>query len=173
MVWKQIEATPPHLTYLILTSFLISYTLFARFIRNRLHLSEPPLALLAGIILGPAALGWLNPNSCAPQGCTDKVHDELGGWDWGDNILQEVTRVILGIQVFTIGVELPKFYASRHWKSVGILLGKSEIIVDSPKTCQKALSMHCATEERSHVQYISLNDRRSQLPQRFKNTGRV
>lgn len=37
--------------------------------------------------------------------------------------MQEATRVIVGIQVFAVGVELPKFYASRHWRSVGILLG--------------------------------------------------
>jgi len=112
MVWEQIEATPAHLTFLLLSGFLISYTLFAKFIRNRLHLSEPPIALLVGIILGPRVLNWLNPNESGG-----------GGWGWGDDVIQETTRVILGIQVFTIGVELPKYYASRHWRSVGMLLG--------------------------------------------------
>lgn len=132
MVWKQIEATPPHLTYLLLTTFLLLYTLFARFVRNRLHLSEPPLALLTGIILGPVALGWLNPNSCRKEGCLDQEHDPIeGGWGWGDDILLEVTRVILSIQVFTIGVELPKYYASKHWKSVGMLLGMFDLSRES------------------------------------------
>ncbi|KAK1070820.1 hypothetical protein LTR12_009969 [Friedmanniomyces endolithicus] len=113
MVWEQIEATPPHLTYLLLSTFLISYTLFASFIRNRLHLSEPPIALVLGILLGPRVLGWLSPHVDVPD----------GGWGWGDDVIQETTRVIVGIQVFAIGVELPKFYASRHWKSVAMLLG--------------------------------------------------
>jgi hypothetical protein len=37
--------------------------------------------------------------------------------------VQETSRVIVGIQVFAVGVELPKYYASRHWKSVAMLLG--------------------------------------------------
>ena len=55
--------------------------------------------------------------------------------------MQEATRVIVGIQVshwsqhcdlnedadaqqvFAVGVELPKFYASRHWRSVAMMLG--------------------------------------------------
>lgn len=122
MVWDQIEPTPSHLTYLLLSGFLISYTLFTNFIRNRLHLSEPPIALILGIILGPRGLGWLTPNFCGVNGC-NKSADGLGGWGWGDNVVQEATRVIVGIQVFAIGVELPKFYASRHWRSVAMLLG--------------------------------------------------
>ena len=31
--------------------------------------------------------------------------------------------MIVGIQVFAVGVELPRFYFSRHWKSVAMLLG--------------------------------------------------
>ena len=37
--------------------------------------------------------------------------------------VQETTRVIVGIQVFAVGVELPKYYASRHWRSVAMMLG--------------------------------------------------
>lgn len=124
MVWDQIEATPAHITYLTLTSFLIAYCLFTTFIRNRLHLSEPPIALLFGIILGPRGLGWLTPSFRATNG-PDWVSDSdgIGGWGWGDDVVQEAARVIVGIQVFAVGVELPKFYAGRHWKSVGMLLG--------------------------------------------------
>lgn len=86
MAWSQIEATPPHLTYLILSGFLLAYTLFATFIKNRLHLSEPPIALLSGIIVGPRGLGWLNPsltgvNGGPVDGAADPV---IGGWGWGE-----------------------------------------------------------------------------------------
>ncbi|OQO10372.1 hypothetical protein B0A51_17312 [Rachicladosporium sp. CCFEE 5018] len=121
MVWSQIEFTPAHATYLLLSIFLITYALFEKFIRNRLHLSEPPIALLIGIVLGPRLLGWIAPNYCGVNGCAGGP--SIGGWELGDNIVQEATRVIVGIQVFAVGVELPKFYMARHWRSVAMLLG--------------------------------------------------
>lgn len=121
MVWDVIEATPPHVTYILIPTFLISYTLFARFIRNRLHLSEPPIALLFGVLVGPRVLGWFTPSICDVNGCSDK--SAIGGWEWDDTVLQEATRIIVGIQVFAVGVELPKYFMSRHWRSVAMLLG--------------------------------------------------
>ena len=109
MAWidKQLEPTPAHLLYLILSIFLILYTLFSQFIRNRLHLAEPPLATLVGIAFGPRGADLINPRS----------------WGWGDNVTQEASRVIVGVQVFAVGVELPRKYFKRHWKSVAMMLG--------------------------------------------------
>ena len=92
--WKQFEATPPHLAYLILSLFLIIFALFTKFIRNTLHISEPPLAVLVGILLGPAVLGVITPRE----------------WGIEDNIMQEVTRVIVGIQCFAVS----NFQDSSH-----------------------------------------------------------
>lgn len=61
MVWSQFEPTGPHLSYLVITSFLIVYALFSYMIRNRLHLSEPPLATLFGIIVGPRGFNAITP----------------------------------------------------------------------------------------------------------------
>ncbi|KAL9105324.1 MAG: hypothetical protein Q9227_009491 [Pyrenula ochraceoflavens] len=104
---EQFEPNPPHVTYLALSLFLILYALFSRFIRNRLHLSEPPLAVVFGIIFGPFVLDILSPRK----------------WGLGDNVVQETTRLIVGIQCFAIGIELPKFYFSGHWRSVLMMLG--------------------------------------------------
>ncbi|KAL8714972.1 MAG: hypothetical protein Q9225_006465 [Loekoesia sp. 1 TL-2023] len=103
---KQLEPTSAHFTYLILGTFLLFYAFFSDFIRNRLHLSEPPLALLVGIIFGPNVLNVVNPES----------------WHWQDTVTQEATRVIVSLQVFSVGLELPKAYFSRHWRSVGMML---------------------------------------------------
>ena len=103
---KQLEPTAAHFTYLILSVFLIIYSFFSAFIRNRLHLSEPPLATLVGIIFGPQVLDVVNPQA----------------WHWEDTVTQEAARVIVSLQVFSVGVELPKAYFSRHWKSVGMML---------------------------------------------------
>ncbi|KAK2610254.1 hypothetical protein N8I77_003702 [Diaporthe amygdali] len=109
-MWSQLEPTPPHLTYLTLSIFLIAYSLFSLLIRNRLHLSEPPLAVLFGILLGPSLLNVLSPHR-----------------DWGldDVFTQEFTRVILGVQCFAVGIELPAHWFSRggHRASVLWFLG--------------------------------------------------
>ena len=49
------------------------------------------------------------------------------GWAGGspgitDVITLEFTRVVLAIGVFAIGVELPKAYMFRHWRSLLFLL---------------------------------------------------
>ena len=107
MTWPQIEPVSSHLTYLVLSAFLIAYALFSELIRNRLHLSEPPLATLVGIIFGPRGIGVLDPAS----------------WSWQDHVTQEFTRIVVGVQVFAVGVELPRRWLSRHWRSVAIMLG--------------------------------------------------
>ena len=104
---KQVEPTPPHLTYLVVSAFLLIYALFSSFIRNRLFLAEPPLATLVGIMFGPQCINLLNPTK----------------WGMADNITQETARLIVGLQVFSVGVELPKMYFNRHWKSVLMMLG--------------------------------------------------
>ncbi|KAL0261808.1 hypothetical protein SLS55_003240 [Diplodia seriata] len=111
MAWSQLEPTAPHLTYIVLSSFLIVYALFSLFIRNRLHLSEPPLATLFGIIFGPRGAGVLYPQH----------------WGMDDLHMQELTRLILGIQVFSTGIELPPGFFSfgprGNWQSVLVLVG--------------------------------------------------
>ena len=107
IMWEKLEPTAPHLTYLILACFLITYALFSLFIRNRLHLSEPPLALLIGILVGPFCLNALDPKA----------------WHFEDDVTYEFSRVILGIQVFVVGLELPKRYLPTHYPSVLMMLG--------------------------------------------------
>lgn len=107
MAWPQVEPTTPHLTYLILSLFLIGYALFSELIRNRLHLSEPPLATVVGIIFGPRGFDLLNPKT----------------WGWQDDITQEITRIVVGVQVFAVGIELPRKWLKRHWRSLAMMLG--------------------------------------------------
>jgi NhaP-type Na+/H+ or K+/H+ antiporter len=106
-MWSQLEPTPPHIAYLTISSFLIIYALFSQFIKNNLHLSEPPLAVLFGILLGPYVLNVISPQE----------------WGLDDRMRQEISRVIVGIQCFAVGIELPKLYFTRHWKSVLFFLG--------------------------------------------------
>ncbi|KAH7135750.1 ORMDL family-domain-containing protein [Dendryphion nanum] len=106
-MWSQIEATPAHLTYLFLTLFLLCYALFSSLIANRIHLSEPPLATIFGIIIGPRGIGFIEPLK----------------WGFSDVVVHEFTRIIVGVQCFAVGLELPESYFPRTWKSLSVLLG--------------------------------------------------
>lgn len=113
---KNSQLTTRPQQYLTISTFLIIYALFSLLIRDRLHLSEPPLALLYGVLLGPAALRVL----AAP-------HDDNSGWAslTTDASTQELTRVVLALQCFAVGIELPArwFRQRRHALSAACLLG--------------------------------------------------
>ena len=77
-----------------------------------MYIGEACLAFLFGVIIGPYGADIFNPRSWG------------GGSDETVNLITlEVTRVILAVGVFAIGVELPKAYMARHWKSLFFLLG--------------------------------------------------
>lgn len=61
---------------------------------------------------GPYGAGVFDPRSWAN-----------GNEETSNTITLEFTRVVLAIGVFAIGVELPKAYVARHWKSLFFLLG--------------------------------------------------
>lgn len=71
------------------------------------HTNSLSVAVLYGIILGPNVLNVITPRR----------------WGINDEILQEVTRIIVGVQCFAVGIELPKHYFRRHWSSVLYFLG--------------------------------------------------
>lgn len=60
---------------------------------------------------GPYCAGIFDPRSWASS---QTISDNL--------ITLEFTRVVLAIGVFAIGVELPKAYMKKHWKSLFFLL---------------------------------------------------
>lgn len=111
------EVTAVHLVYVGLGFFIVLFGMFSLFIKEKLYLGEAPLAAVFGIIVGPAALNlfnpskWANNESGAPGG---KITDEIS---------LEVLRVTIALSVFAVGVELPKKYLLRHWRSIAFLLG--------------------------------------------------
>jgi NhaP-type Na+/H+ or K+/H+ antiporter len=67
------------------------------------------ISLISFTLSGPYGVGIFDPRS------------------WGSNATEnhitiEVTRVVLAIGVFAVGVELPKAYMLKHWKSLAFLL---------------------------------------------------
>lgn len=67
-------------------------------------------ATVFGIIVGPYCAGIFDPRAWASSDVAS------------NQVTLEVTRIVLAVGVFAIGVELPKAYVGRHWKSLTFLL---------------------------------------------------
>ncbi|SPO32210.1 related to Na+/H+ antiporter AnNHA1 [Ustilago trichophora] len=111
------EVTPVHIIYVGLGLFICIFSYLSLFIKERLYLGEAPIAAAFGIIVGPIAIGLFNPAKWAGE------TGETPGGATTDEITLEVMRVTIALSVFAIGVELPKKYLLRHWKSIAMLLG--------------------------------------------------
>ncbi|KAJ5952854.1 Na+/H+ antiporter Nha1 [Penicillium vulpinum] len=106
MAWDHLDIDKPHLAYMILGGFTGLFMLCSLFVKEKLYIGEATVATLCGIIFGPHAANLFNPH------------------EWGniDKITLECSRIVLVVQCFAVGVELPKAYMERHWRSVSLLL---------------------------------------------------
>jgi NhaP-type Na+/H+ or K+/H+ antiporter len=106
MAWDHLSITKPHLVYIILGGFTSLFMLCSSVIKERLYIGEATVATLCGIIFGPHAANLIDP----------------GTWGNVDLITLEFSRIVLVVQCFAVGVELPKAYMEKHWRSVTLLL---------------------------------------------------
>ena len=106
MAWDQLSINKPHLAYLIIGGFTSLFMLVSLFVKEKLYIGEATVATIVGIIFGPHAANLFDP----------------GSWGNTDQITLECSRVVLVVQCFAVGVELPKAYMERHWRSVVLLL---------------------------------------------------
>ncbi|KAF3351800.1 Dihydrodipicolinate synthase-like protein [Verticillium dahliae VDG2] len=106
MAWDHLSITSAHLVYIILGGFTSIFMLCSSFIKERMYIGEATVATLCGIIFGPHAANLIDPKS----------------WGNVDLITLEFSRIVLVVQCFAVGVELPKFYMEKHWRSVILLL---------------------------------------------------
>ncbi|KAK6531254.1 hypothetical protein TWF281_008075 [Arthrobotrys megalospora] len=106
MTWDHLSINRPHLAYIILGGFTSLFMLVSLFVKEKLYIGEATVATICGVIFGPYAANLFNPNS----------------WGNVDQITLECSRIVLVVQCFAVGVELPKAYMTRHWKSVVYLL---------------------------------------------------
>ena len=76
------------------------------FVKEKLYIGEATVATICGVIFGPHAANLIDPLT----------------WGNTDQITLEFSRIVLVVQCFAVGVELPKSYMERHWRSVVFLL---------------------------------------------------
>jgi sodium/hydrogen antiporter len=86
---------------------LLLLGLLGGLLKERTPLSEPLIALIAGVLIGPAIFGLL----------------DLA--DLGDEtlILEEAALVTLGVALVGVALRLPVGYASSNWRLLVVLLG--------------------------------------------------
>ncbi|KAG8987730.1 hypothetical protein FRB90_003173, partial [Tulasnella sp. 427] len=108
---RQFDVQPSHIAYAVLGGFVVLFGMFSLLIKEKLYLGEAPIATIFGIIIGPYAIGLFDPRAWGG-----------GNVQVSNAITLEVTRVVLAIGVFAIGVELPSKYMRKHWKSLFYLL---------------------------------------------------
>ncbi|KAJ9291336.1 hypothetical protein DTO021C3_1136 [Paecilomyces variotii] len=106
MAWEHLSIDKPHVAYIILGGFTSLFMLCSLFVKEKLYIGEATVATLCGIIFGPHAANLFDPAS----------------WGNVDKITLECSRIVLVVQCFAVGVELPKAYMERHWRSVVLLL---------------------------------------------------
>ena len=106
MAWEQLSIDKPHVAYMILGGFPALFMLCSLFVKEKLYIGEATVATVCGIIFGPYAANLFSPES----------------WGNVDKITLECSRIVLVVQCFAIGVELPKSYMEKHWRSVFLLL---------------------------------------------------
>ncbi|ORX37176.1 Sodium/hydrogen exchanger family-domain-containing protein [Kockovaella imperatae] len=111
MAFRPFEVNVAHLAYTILGAFVVIFGMFSLVIKEKAYIGEAPIATIVGIIMGPYVTGLFDPRSWG--GANAEVKDE---------ITLEVTRVIIAVSVFSVGVELPKAYMRRHWRTLFFLL---------------------------------------------------
>ncbi|QSS65379.1 Na+/H+ antiporter Nha1 [Histoplasma capsulatum] len=106
MAWEHLAIDKPHVAYIILGGFTSLFMLCSLFVKEKLYIGEATVATLCGVIFGPHAARLFDPIS----------------WGNVDKITLECSRIVLVVQCFAVGVELPKFYMEKHWRSVVLLL---------------------------------------------------
>ena len=110
MTFAPFDVSTPHLAYTVLGGFVVIFGMFSLLIREKAYIGEAVIATVFGIIIGPYVSGIFDPRGWASS------HEVV------NEITLEVTRVVLAIGVFAIGVELPKQYMLKHWRSLFFLL---------------------------------------------------
>ena len=76
-------------------------------LKERTPVSEPLIALIAGVLIGPAALGLLDLADIGDQNL----------------ILEEAALVPLGVALVGVALRLPVGYSSGNWRLLIVLLG--------------------------------------------------
>jgi sodium/hydrogen antiporter len=100
------EMDPLYLSLVTIGGLVLLIGLVSGYLKKRTFLTGPMVALVVGIVLGPAVLDWLDPA------------------DWGnqEKILREVAQITLAIGLMSVALRLPSEFVPGHWKSLAVFI---------------------------------------------------
>ncbi|OAV88514.1 hypothetical protein PTTG_02562 [Puccinia triticina 1-1 BBBD Race 1] len=99
-----------NLALVLIPAFIVGFGFFSAFIKEKLDIAESIISVLFGILLGPYVTGLFDPRS----------------WNDGRSFNQltlELSRIVIALSVFAVGLDLPRAYMFRHWRSLAWLIG--------------------------------------------------
>ncbi|KAK0529546.1 hypothetical protein OC834_003641 [Tilletia horrida] len=107
----ELDPSQLNLTLLILGAFILGFGLFSFVLKEKANVGEAPLAILLGISLGPH--GVFNLLQWASSGDTAQA----------DALMLGLSRIVLGIQLTLIGIQLPYRFLRTELVSLLVLIG--------------------------------------------------
>ncbi len=103
----QLSSSEINIALLSLGGLVLGLGLLSGFLKKRLFLSDPIVALLLGVLLGPSVLRLI----------------DLAHWGKPETILEQGARLAIAIQLMGVALQLPKAYPLKQWRSLAVLLG--------------------------------------------------
>ncbi|RDH26775.1 Na/H antiporter [Aspergillus welwitschiae] len=101
-----------------LGGFISLFGLLSFLCKEKFYLSKALISLLAGVVFSPNVANFIRPTEYA-----------LGSSQNVKIITLYFTRLVLGVQLFLAGVQLPKRYLQVEWKSLALLLGRGMTVM--------------------------------------------
>ena len=124
---NQLDSTEINIALLALGGLVLALGLLSGFLKERLFISDPIVALLVGVLLSPAVFKLI----------------DLTHWGKPESILEQGARLAIAIQLMGVALLLPKGHVFRQWQSLAVLIGP--IMVPRPPTAvQMTTSMELA-----------------------------
>lgn len=94
-----------NIALLVIGTVVVVIGLFSDLIKR--FVAPPVLALLVGVLLGPAVIGLLDPST----------------WGNQETILEEAARLTVAVAVMGVALRLPSGYPLSRWRSLLVMLG--------------------------------------------------
>lgn len=94
-----------YLVLAVIGGLLLVLGLTSGVIKTRLPLSEPLVALVVGVLIGPLGLRLISAEQL------------------GSGFLEEAARLTLAVALMGVALRLPEGYLLRHWRALAVMLG--------------------------------------------------